>query len=69
MKFIKRIPPRAIAVFFFTLLFSKPAYAYIGPGTITLIIQLLIGLLAGGAAVIIMSWSKIRDRLLNNKPK
>ncbi len=69
MKFNKSISTSAIAVFFFILLFSKPAYAYIGPGTITLIIQLLIGLLAGGAAVIIMSWSKIRDRLFSNKSK
>lgn len=61
------------------LIFSQTAYAsvvvealdqaaytyYIGPGTITIITQVLIGLLVGGAAMIGIYRVRVRDFLTN----
>lgn len=48
----------------FVIFFSIPrtAHAYIGPGTLTLILQVLAGLLVGGITVIAMYWGKIKER-------
>lgn len=54
---------------FFMIIFTIPrtAHAYIGPGTLTLVLQVLAGLLVGGVTVIAIYWGKIKDRLSKNK--
>lgn len=55
----------------FLILFSipRPAHAYIGPGTLTLVLQVLAGLLVGGVTMIAMYWGKIKARLSKNEKK
>ena len=46
--------------------FDQAAYAYyIGPGTITLIVQVVIGLLIGGTAMIVVYRTRVKDFLTN----
>ena len=45
------------------IVLSKPAYAYLDPGTGSYIIQVLIATLAGGTYLIFTSWSKIKTFL------
>ncbi len=54
---------------FFMVFFTIPrtAHAYIGPGTLTLVLQVLAGLLVGGVTVIAIYWGRIKDRLSKNK--
>lgn len=49
----------------FVIFFSipRPAYAYIGPGTLTLVLQVLAGLLVGGVTLVAMYWGKIKEKL------
>jgi hypothetical protein len=47
---------------FLFLSIPRPAHAYIGPGTLTLVLQILAGLLVGGVTVIAMYWSKIKEK-------
>lgn len=40
----------------------RPVYAYIGPGTLTMLLQVLAGLMVGGATLIVIYWGKIKSR-------
>ena len=47
----------------------RPAYAYIGPGSLTLVLQIVAGFMIGGVAVLAMQWSKIKSKLSKQKKK
>ena len=44
----------------FNLLMPQTAQAYIGPGSITLIFQVIASLLVGGLTVIVVYWGRIK---------
>jgi ABC-type transport system involved in multi-copper enzyme maturation permease subunit len=69
MNEFKKIVQITIMSFLLIFLIPRPAYAYIGPGSITFVFQILAGFLVGGVAMLIMSWKKIRNRLFKNKSK
>lgn len=50
-------------IFFLFISIPRPAYAYIGPGTLTLVLQVLAGLLVGGVTIIAIYWGKIKTWL------
>ncbi len=55
----------ALLTFILVIVFvsiPRPAHAYIGPGTLTLVLQILAGLLVGGVTVVAMYWSKIKEK-------
>lgn len=59
-----------VLTLFFILLFlsiPRPAYAYIGPGSLTLILQIVAGFLVGGIALMAVYWSRIKSKLLKSK--
>ncbi len=47
-------------VFALALDLSRPAFAYLDPGTGSIILQLLLGGLAGGAVVAKLYWHKLK---------
>lgn len=57
----------AALVFFFGLTRTSPAYAYIDPGTSSLILQAVLGGLAAAGVAIGLYWRKIKT-LLGEKP-
>ena len=57
----------AALVFLFGLTWTSPAYAYIDPGTSSLILQAVLGGLAAVGAAIVLYWRKIKT-LLGEKP-
>jgi hypothetical protein len=48
------------------LLWSAPAYAYIDPGTGSMVLQLLLGGIAGAAVMGRMYWSRLKARFRRN---
>lgn len=50
----------ASVVFVLALDFSRPAFAYLDPGTGSIILQLLLGGVAGGAVVAKLYWHKLK---------
>lgn len=46
---------------FAVLLIASPAYAYIDPGTGGMLLQLLLGGLAGAVVVVRLQWERIRE--------
>jgi len=43
---------------------SSPAYAYIEPGTVSIILQVLLGGLAGGLVMIRLFWDRLKARFM-----
>ncbi len=41
------------------LVLTKPAYAYLDPGTINMVVQMVIGALVGGLVTIKICWTRI----------
>ena len=60
MKYVKRLAKVVLLVCFLYLLFPRTVYAYIDPGTGSLMIQVLIGALLGGLVTIKIYWGKIK---------
>jgi uncharacterized membrane protein len=54
-------------LFTFFQFFVLDAYAYLDPGTGSIIIQALIGTLAGTAITLKVYWHKIKKNLLDNR--
>lgn len=52
-----------VGIFF--LFFTKPAFAYLDPGTGSYVLQLLLGGLFGLLYLIKMKWRKIKHIILN----
>ena len=72
MTLAKEAPvPRLIALTIVVLLASRPAYAYLDPGTGSILIQGLLAALAAASATVAAFWSQIRRFLSgrrNSKP-
>ena len=59
--FIQCLSGAAVFIFFIVLLVTKPAYAYLDPGTGSMILQLLFGGVAGALMVGTLYFQKIRS--------
>lgn len=59
MEWFKRLPIIFAMLALFYLLFPQRAYAYIDPGTGSIIIQVLIGVLVGGLVAAKIFWNRI----------
>ena len=44
-----------------TIVFTSPAYAYLDPGTGSIILQGIVGALAIGAAYVSIFWSRVKN--------
>jgi hypothetical protein len=51
---------RLVLVTLFALLLSRPAHAYLDPGTGSMLVQALLAALAAASAVVAASWGRIR---------
>ncbi len=64
---------KLIIILFLTLIFSKPAYAYLDPGTGSIIIQAILGFIAAAFVSINIWWIKVKNFFLtifkSNKKK
>ena len=58
-----------ITVFFFSGFFISDAYAYLDPGTGTIILQSLVGVLIGVAITLKIYWFKIKEKFSNISKK
>jgi hypothetical protein len=60
-----------MGVFLFTFgeLFVSDAFAYIDPGTGSMILQSLIGALVGAGIILKVYWTKIKFAILDRKSK
>lgn len=54
--------------FIYAALLTGPAYAYLDPGTGSMIIQVLIGVIAGALVTLKLFWSKIKALFNGNRP-
>ena len=57
-----------ITSFFFTIFLNNKAFAYLDPGTGSIILQALVGAIAAGATYCSMYWQKIKN-FFNKKDK
>jgi hypothetical protein len=55
--------------FFIVMVFNKPAYAYLDPGTGSILLQGLIAAVAGVLATGGIYWNKIKNFFSSNKEK
>ena len=58
-----------IFMFLFSELFISDAFAYIDPGTGSMIFQSLIGALVGAGIILKVYWTKIKFAILDRKSK
>ena len=58
-----------IFLFTFSELFVSNAFAYIDPGTGSMILQSLIGALVGAGIILKVYWTKIKYAILDRKSK
>jgi high-affinity Fe2+/Pb2+ permease len=58
-----------LVLLFFTGYFTSNAHAYLDPGTGSIILQSLIGVLVGVAITLKIYWYKIKEKFLNNSKK
>ena len=57
------------SIFFLDFIFYTNAFAYIDPGTGSILLQGLIGAIAAGGAAISLYWSKIKAFFTKRKKK
>jgi len=72
MRYTKRLLHTLTLVILLSFLFPRPVYAYIDPGTGSIIIQVLIGSLVGGLAIVGIFWRQVTSffkRLLSGGRK
>tara|TARA_B110000444_G_C18605820_1_gene485267 strand:+ start:32 stop:238 length:207 start_codon:yes stop_codon:yes gene_type:complete len=50
-----------VTSFIFTVLFNNQAFAYLDPGTGSIILQAILGAIAAGASWCAIYWQKIKD--------
>jgi O-antigen/teichoic acid export membrane protein len=55
----------ALTFFLISLLASSPAYAYLDPGTGSIILQAVVGTIAGGLVLIKLYWYKLKEFFKN----
>ena len=56
---------RAAAVLVFCLLFASDAFAYLDPGTGSILVQSLLAGIAGAAAVVSLYWQRVKAFFVN----
>jgi hypothetical protein len=64
----KPLVTRLILFTVFAMLASAPAYAYLDPGTGSILVQALLAALAAGSAAVAAFWSQIR-RFISGRRK
>jgi len=73
MEKIKYLISLVIISFLFFSFFTNDSHASLDPGTTSLIIQAIIGFLAGASAFIVLYWRKLKNYIKNknlfSKPK
>ncbi len=52
-----------------SLVLTEPAYAYLDPGTINMVVQMVIGALVGGLVTMKIYWTRIVDFLSRRSKK
>ena len=52
---------KASTIFLFTVFVAGPAHAYLDPGTGSIILQAIVGTIAGGLVVIKLYWYRIKN--------
>ena len=60
---------KALTIFLFTVFVAGPAHAYLDPGTGSIILQAIVGTIAGGLVVIKLYWYRIKNFFKNRTPK
>lgn len=59
---LHRLGAVAATAALFVLAASKPAFAYIDPGTGAMLLQLLLGGIAGGLVILKLYWHRLKER-------
>jgi hypothetical protein len=60
---------KASTIFLFAVFFSGPAHAYLDPGTGSIILQAIVGTIAGGLVVIKLYWYRIKNLFKKQIPE
>ena len=60
---------KALTIFLFTVFVAGPAHAYLDPGTGSIILQAIVGTIAGGLVVIKLYWYRIKNFFKNRTPE
>lgn len=67
MKKLYKLITTLYAVLLIMLFITKPAYAYLDPGTGSFVIQVLIAFAVGAGAIVKLYWKKITAAFHKNK--
>ena len=65
---MKRLAPLGIPLVL-VLLSEAPLYAYLDPGSGSMLVQLLLGGVAGAAVVMKLGWERFKDMFRSSPPK
>ena len=60
---------KALNILLFAVLFSSPAHAYLDPGTGSIILQAIVGTIAGGLVLIKLYWYRIKSLFKKQIPE
>ncbi len=60
-------PLPATVFFVYTAVFSFPAFAYLDPGTGSMLLQIMLGVLIGAGAAVRVYWDKIKTFFSGDK--
>ena len=59
----------SVAIFMLAAItYPQPAYAYVDPGTGSMIIHIIVGAIAGGLMTVKIYWHNIKQLLSHSKP-
>ena len=59
---------KTLTIFLFTVFVAGPAHAYLDPGTGSIILQAIVGSIAGAFVVIKIYWYRIKNFFKNQTP-
>ena len=60
---------KTLTIFLFTVFVAGPAHAYLDPGTGSIILQAIVGTIAGAFVVIKLYWYRIKNFFKNRTPE
>ena len=60
---------KTLTIFLFTVFVAGPAHAYLDPGTGSIILQAIVGSIAGAFVVIKLYWYRIKIFFKNQTPE
>ena len=60
---------KALNILLFAVFFSGPAHAYLDPGTGSIILQAIVGTIAGGLVLIKLYWYRIKNLFKKQIPE